>query len=308
MTNTAAAELPDLDPYAHLSAAELASAVMAWPEGSEEQVQALVALKARAPGIGHNKPPLAEALEAEIEPLRARADDLIELAGRALIVDTDSAKSVLDLRVKVRDAEAAIDAARLARSKPYRDATALINGIFGEVTQRLKIAREGESGRGGLNGMLTKWDDKQQAEAAAEHARLREEQRRREAAVAEAERKAREASEAGKGQVNAELEAAKARDEAAQARLRAAAVRPEPLRSHLGQMSRRREIRFEITDLGAAAGWLVDQQGLRNRLEQSVKTILGAYLHSLGIDAVAQGVAIPGVEARVEAGAATVRR
>jgi hypothetical protein len=300
MTNTA--ELPDLDPYAHLSNQEIAAAVLAWPDGSEDQNRALVALRERAPQIGHNRPPLAEMIEAEVEPFRVRAAEVLELAGKALIIDADGAKSVLDLGVKCKDIEDEIDAARLARSKPYRDATALINGLFGPVQQRLAIARDG------LRGMLKTWDDKQKAAAAAEQARLREEQRQREAAAAEAERRAREAAEAGRGQVNAELAAARAREEAEQAQRRADAVRPEPLRSHLGQVSRRREIKFEIADLGAVLAWLIQQPGHRSNVEQAVKTMIGSYLKSLGTDTVARGVDIPGIVARVEAGGVAVRR
>lgn len=306
MTNTV--ELPDLDPYAHLSNQEIAAAVLAWPDGSEDQNAALAALRTRAPGIGHNRPPLAEAIEAEVEPFRVRAADLLDLAGQARIIDADGAKSVLDLGIKLKNIEDEIDAARLERSRPYRQAVGLINGLFGEPAQRLKLARDGEDGRGGLRGMLTSWDNKQRAAAADEQARLRKEQLQREAEAREAERKAAEAEAAGRGQVNAELQVTRAREAAEQAQRRAEAVRPEPLRSHLGQVSRRRDIKFEITDLGAVVAWLIDQPGHRNNVEQAVRTMIGSYLRSLGIDAVAQGVAIPGIDAKVETGAAAVRR
>lgn len=307
MTNTV--ELPDLDPYAHLSNSEIAAAVLAWPDDSEDQIRALIALRERAPaGIGHNKPPLAEAIDIEVEPFRVRAAEVLELAGKARIIDADSARSVVDLGVKCKDIEDQIDAARLARSKPYRDAVALINGQFGEVAQRLKLAREGDSGSGGLRGMLRVWDDRERAAAAAEQARLREEQRQREAAAAEADRQARAAAEAGKGQINAELAAARAREAADQAQRRAEAVRPEPLRAHLGQVSRRREIVFKIVDLGAVLAWLVEQPGHRTKVETEVRTMIAGYLKSLGIETVAKGVAIPGIEASVETGGVAVRR
>ncbi len=49
------------------------------------------------PGRGHNNPPLAEALDEELAPRRARADQLIELAGSSVIVDEESAAKVIDL-------------------------------------------------------------------------------------------------------------------------------------------------------------------------------------------------------------------
>lgn len=306
MTNTA--ELPDLDPYAHLSNQEVAAAILAWPDGSEDQNLALAALKARAPGLGHNRPPLSEALESELEPFRVRAAEALGLAEKAVIRDAEGARTALDLGVKCKDLEDEINAARLQRSLPYRDATALINRTFGDIAHALKLAREGDNGRGGLKGMLKVWDDKQRAAAQAEQARLREEQRQRELAAAEAEKTAREAAAQGQGQINAELAAAKAREEAERAAHRAEAVRPEPLRSHLGQIARRREIVFEITDLAATLAWLIQQPGHRGKVEHATRTMIGAYLKSLGTDAVARGVAIPGIEARVEAGGVAVRR
>jgi hypothetical protein len=306
MTDTA--ELVDLDPYTHLSNAELAETVAVWPDGSEDQNNALAALRARAPGIGHNRPPLAEALNDEIEPFVRRAAEVIELAGKAVIIDIDSARSVADLGVKCKDLEAQIDVARLARSKPYRDAVGLINRVFGDVAEQLKRAREGNDGRGGLRGMVTAWDNKQRAAAAAEERRLREEQRRREEAAAEAERKAREAAETGKSALNAELAAAKAREEADQAARRANAVRPEPLRSHLGQVRRTRRSKFEIEDLAKVIAWLIEHPGHRSNVEQAVRTIIGAYLTAIGIDTVARGIEIPGVKCWVELGEASVRR
>lgn len=301
-------ELPDLDPYSHLSNREICAAALAWPDDSEDQIAALVALRARAPASGHNKAPLAEAIEAEVEPFRVRTGEVLDLAAKARIIDGESAKSTLDLGIKAKDLEDEIDAARLERSKPYRQAVALINGMYGDIAQRLKLAREGNDGRGGLRGMVTTWDNQERARARAEETRLREEQRQREAEAAEAARKAEEAATVGRGQVSAELDAAKAREVADQAQRRADAVRPEPLRSHLGAVSRRREIKFEITDLAAAVAWLAIQPGYSNNVEQAVKTIVGSYLKALGVEAVAQGVTIPGIAARVETGAAAMRR
>ena len=307
MSDTAAA-LPDLDAYAHLSNAEIAASVAAWPDDSEDQRQALVALAGRAPGIGHNRPPLAEALDAETAALRRRAAEIVELAGKAVIVDDDSAKKVTDLAVKCADIEDEIKTARLARSKPFRDAVDLINNIYGDIARPVALARGGDTGRAGLRGMITVWDDRQRAAAVAEQARRREEQRRLEAEAAEAQRKVDEAAAAGRGQVNAEIEAAQVRERADQAQVRADAVRAVPIRSHLGQVSRRREINFAVTDLPATCTWLISQEGHRNNIEQAVRTIIGAHLRAIGIDAVARGVNIPGITASVGNAPAAVRR
>lgn len=307
MTQTA--ELPDLDPYEHLTNAELAASVAAWPDDSEDQRAALVALARRAPNLGHNKPPLAEALDAEVEVWRRRSEEILALVGDAVIIDAESAKKVTDLAAKTKDLEDELDKARLARGKPFRDAQALVNSTFDALIRPLKLAREGEDRRGGLRGMLTVFDNKVRAEAEAERRRLEAEQRQREAEAAEAQKKAEEAARAGAaGQVNAELAAARTREAADQARLRAEAVRPIPIRSHLGQVSRRREFRFEITDLGATIAWLITQPGHKNNVEQSVRTIVGSYLRSLGVDAVARGVEIPGIEITVDLGTAALRR
>lgn len=301
-------ELPDIDAYDGLSNGEIASAVLAWPDGSEDQLRALAALRNRAPMTGHNRPPLSEALDAETAGFRRRADEIVALAGDAVIIDDESARKLVDLIAKTKSLEDEIAAARLARTKPYRDATALINETFNTIARPLELVREGEDKRGGMRGMQTQWDNKKRAEADAERRRLQEEQRQREREAAEAARKAEEAARAGQGQVNAELVAAQAREAAERAQARAEAVRPTPIRSHLGQVSRRREITFEITDLVALATWLIGQPGLKGNVEQACRTICGGYLKNIGVDVVARGVEIPGLVTRVELGNVAVRR
>lgn len=306
-----AEQLPDVDEYDGLSLVEIGHAFVNWPEGSEDQNRALAAFLRRAarPGIGHNRPPLSEALEAETEAWRRRGREILGLAGEALIIDDESARKVSDLAAKCKDLEDELDAARLARTKPYRDATAHINTTYDGLIRPLKLAREGEDRRGGLRGMLTAWDNKVREAAAAEQRRLRQEQKQREAEAAEAQRRAEEAARGGQpGQVNAKLEAARAREAADQAQLRAEAVRPTPIRSHLGQVQRRREILFEVHDLGALIAWLISQPGLRGNVEQACRTIVGSYLRALGTDTVGRGVEIPGVAVRVELGTAGIRR
>lgn len=308
MTNAAEA-LPE-DPYGHLTNSELAMSISAWPDDSTEQLDALRALAARAPGMGHNRPPLVEAIEAETAGLRRRAEEWVSIAADALIIDDESAKKVNDLIVKGRDIEEEAEQARLARIKPYREAVSLINATYHAISQPVLLARAGPDGKsGGLRRMVTVWDDRRRAEAEAEKRRLREEQRQREREAAEAQRRAEEAAAAGRGQVNAELQAAQAREAAARAQQRADAIRPEPIRSHLGQVSRTRRIEHEITDVGALVGWLVAQAGLRGSLERACEVIVTGYLRVLGVDTVArQDPGIPGVTVRVVVGTAGVRR
>jgi hypothetical protein len=308
MSDAATTELPDLDEYHSMSLVEIGQAFVYWPEGSEDQARALAAFLRRAerPGIGHNRPPLAEALEAETEGWRRRSAEIHAAYADTRILDNDggdSARKVSDIAAKAKDLEDELDAARLERTKPYRAATKLTNDTYGELIEPLK--------RAGLamRQMLTAHDNKVRAAADAEKRRLEAEQRQREAEAAEAQRKADEAARAGAaGQVNRELEAARSREAADQARLRAEAVRPTPIRSHLGQVQRRRETKWHIADLDKAVGWLLGQDGYRKLLEDEVKTIIGAYLKSLGVDVVARGVVIPGVEIAVELGTAGVRR
>lgn len=297
-------ELPDVDPYEHLTNAEIAAAVLAWPEGSDDQLQALAALARRSPrGFGDNRPPLLEALEAETASLRRRAEEIIALDGTIKIIDMDSAQKAIDIEVKAKDVEDEAKLLRLARSKPARDTVDLINNYVNGIVAPVAIMR------GGLRTAIAEFNNRRRAAAEAERRRLAEEQRKREAEAAEAQRQAEEAARAGKGQIGAELDAAQARERADRARRNAEAIRPEPIRSHLGQVSQRREITFDVSDLGAVLAWLISQPGLRNKIEQAVRTIIGAYLRgALGIDAVARGVDIPGVTVRVEHGAVAVRR
>lgn len=302
MTN--AAPLPDMDPYSHLTNGELAASIAAWPDDSTEQLDALRALAARAPGIGHNRPPLTEEIEAETASLRRRAEEIVKLSNdEAVIRDAESAKKINDMIVKCRDIEEEGEQARLARSKPYRDTVSLINGAYNAITHPVGQARDA------LRAAQTVWDDRQRAAVAAEQARLREEQRQREREAAEAQRKAEEAAAAGRNQVNAELQAAQAREAADRAQQRADAVRPEPIRSHLGQVSRTRRIEHDITDLAALVGWLIGQAGLRSSLMKACDDIIRGYLRALKVETVEkQDPGIPGVTVRIVLGTAGVRR
>lgn len=299
-----AGQIDDLDEFDGMAIRDIALAVVHWPEGSEDQIRAIAAIRARAPGIGHNRPPLSEALDDELTPHRAKASELVDVAKTAVIVDDESAGKVTNLIAMLGTLERDLDAARLKRTRPYLEAQRLINDRYGELTRLLSTVRQGENGRGGLRGALTAYADRREQEAEAERQRLRAEAEAREKAAAAA----REAAEKVGGKVSAELTALREQDEAERLTRRAEAIRPEPIRTHLGAVNRRREIRFSVDNLRLLLGWIIKQPGLKNSIEQAARTTIGQHLKAIGVDGVERGVAIPGLTVSVEKGAANVRR
>lgn len=248
------------------------------------------------PGIGHNLPPtLADELQIEISPHRERATELIEAARGAVIIDDVSAGKVIDLAGLLQALEKDLDASREARGRPFLEAQRAVNGAYNPVINALKDARDT------LRGMLNTFRRKRDAEAEAARQAAFAEQRRREAEAAAAAERARKTTN-----VRDQLASLKAQEDAAAAARRAEAIRPEPVRAQLGSLGAQRKIEFEITDLRKLLGWMI-KQPIRGNVEQSVRTIMGAYLRQLGVDAVARGVEIPGLAARVETQAA-IRR
>lgn len=300
--------LADVDEYDGMSIVDIAAAIINWPDGSEDQQRAIAAIRRRAPGMGHNQPPLGEALTAELDPLLTRQAALLDVAKTSAIIDRESAAKVTDLVGLIRTLEEELNAARLKRSKPFRDAQDLINRRFGQLSGPLALARGGESGRGGLIGMLTAFDDREKAAAEAERQRLLEEQRKRQAEADAARRAAETAAAAGKPTVDQELLALRAAEQAETLARRADAIRPEPVRSHMGQVGRRREISATIDNVRQVIGWIIKQKGGDHAAKQFAQTWLGAYLRGLGVEVVAKGVEIPGCTITVEAGSANVRR
>lgn len=296
---------PDLAEYEGMSLVAIATAVANWPDGSEDQERAIWAFWSKAPRLGHNNPPADETLAEDLAPFIKRRDELLAIARTAVIVDDESAAKVLDLAALLKSAEDEIEEWRKARTKPLRDQVTAINRRCEAITVPLAQARHGETGKGGLRGMLTAWDDKKAAAAAAERRRLLEEQRKREEEAAAARRAAEEAAAAGKSAVNAELEALRKADEAERAARQAEAIRAEPVRSHMGQISRRREVKFEIVDLDKLDQHL--RANYRSNVEQFARTLVGSILKGMGVDA-AEKAQIPGVIITVEKGAANVRR
>jgi hypothetical protein len=304
VTNQLLAEagaLPDLNEYDGMSAVDIAHAIINWPEGSEDQARAIAALRQRAPGIGHNQPPLAEAIAEELEPRRARAGQLLAAASGSVIVDEVSAAKVVDLTRQLKDLHDEGDKARLARTKPYREAVSLINHSYDAEKLRLGVAIDG------LNVMLTTWDDKQRVAVEAERRRLAEEAARREEEATAARAAAEAKTQAGRTDPAAALEALKATDEAERLTRRAEAIRHEPTRSQLGQTTRRKQIKFVVEDLAAR---LRDIMGSprKKQIKAAVDLITDQELRSLGVAAVEHGVEMAGVRMWVEEGGVNVRR
>jgi hypothetical protein len=263
------------------------------------------------PGIGHNLPPLGEQLVEEIAPLHARAQKLVEIGATALIVDDESAAKIIDIAGLMETLEKELEAARETRGRPFLEATRAVNSAYIPLIEQLTTLRLGPMGtdkkrRGGLRGMLETFRQKREAEAEAARQTALAEQRRREE-EAEAARRAAELAAVGDGsRLGYELAALKAQEAADYAARRAGAIRPEPVRAHLGSLGTKREIAFDVTDIRKLLGWMI-KQPMKGNVEQAVRTIMGAYLRQLGVDAVARGVEIPGLAARVETQAA-IRR
>lgn len=260
--------------------------------------------------LGHNQPPPGDRLEMELEPLRQKQAALIAAATAAVITDSVSAGKVLDLSVQCRAFEDDIESRRSEHIKPLREAERLINERFGQLRREIQIVRVGVNSEGGLRSLLTAWDDRQTEAAAREQAAADQESRLAAEAAVIARRKADEAAAAigGLGAIQAELGAARAEAEARRAAERAQSIRQAPVRGHLGQVSRRREYRFEILDPAALVQWLLDEVALKGGLLTALRTIIGGYLRTLGVEAIAKGVVIPGVRVWIEMGVANVRR
>jgi hypothetical protein len=306
---TEAAALPDLDEYAGMSAVDIAHAVIHWAEGSEDQQRALAALRQRAPGIGHNNPPLAEALAEELEPRRARVDQLVAIAETSVLIrgDETSATKMIDLVRQMKELHDELKDARLERSKPYRQAWKTVNDSYNELEVRLALAIGGTSGRDGCVGQLTEWDNDKKAAVEAERRRLAEEARQREAEAAAARALAEAKAREGQSSPAAELEAVRAADQAERATRRAEAIRHEPTRSQLGQTTRRRQIKFVVEDFTVRLRGIL-KSPRRSQVETLVNDITAHELRDLGVAAVEKGVTMPGVRAWVEDGGVSVRR
>lgn len=301
MTNQLVDEaLPDLSEFDSMSIVDIAYAITLWPEGSPDQLRAIEAIRARAPGIGHNRPPLADRLESDFAELKTRAD--LALKAKPVILDQESAGKVLDLMRTMRDLAGEANTLRQKLQKPYHDAAQAV-AAASETVRAPLLAQVPV-----LQAMVTAWDDKQRAEAEDRRQKALQEQRDREAAAAEARRKADEAADAGKSTVIADKAAEHLREEAERAAIRAEAIRPEPVRGNLGQGTRRKVIKFKVENIREVLGELLRDAADRARVEEATDQIVGAKLRAVGVAGVERGITIKGLKAWVELGAVTARR
>ena len=311
MTNQLVAEaaaLPDIDEYFGMSTTDICLAAAHWPEGSEDQLRAIAAIRARAPDRHHNMPPLAEMLDEELAPSLARVEQLMDTSvNMGVIDDPERAAKAVDLMRMLKEQHAQLDTDRLRKTKPYRDAQKLVNDRYHALQLKLTMAICGTSGRDGLVGALTRWDDQQRAKVEADRRRLAEEARKREEEAAAARAAAEAKASAGKVDPAAELEALKAQDDAERLARRAEAIRHEPTRSQLGQTTRRRVIRHEITDFAARLRDIL-RSPRKKQVEELVDKITEHELRDLGVAAIESGVQMIGVRAWVEEGGVSVRR
>ncbi len=91
--------------------------------------------------LGHNAPPLAEALPLETEDLRARADRLLEASKKAAITDADTAKQAVELVKMIGEHVKEVEKARTTRKAPVLAAGKEIDGHFKVITEPLVSAK-----------------------------------------------------------------------------------------------------------------------------------------------------------------------
>lgn len=309
-----AAALPDLTEFDGMSIREIAYAIYSWDEGSEDQGRAIAAISGRAPGFGHNRPPLEERLDEEFATLRARADKVLAVAATVTILSDESAAKALDVMAEMRGVEADVDTLRKKLQTPYHSAIAAIGARAANIMDPVKVARvgqPGERGRGGLQATITAYDDQRRREQEEARLKAAEEARKREEAAQEARRKADEAARAQQGSARVpEATAQKLEEEADRAAARAEAFRapPPPIRSNLAQATRRKEIRFEVTNIRDLLGELLRDAADRASIQEMTETIVRRKLTRAGVAAVERGIEIKGLRAWVELGAITTRR
>jgi len=302
--------LQDFDEFEGLATRDVCLFVTLSPEGSEEEQRAIDAISRRTPGRLHNRPPLEETIAEELGPWRARRDALVKTAASVAILDDESAKNLSDLIIQMKDAEALIKEARTKRKRPYLEGGRYIDAQYNPVEQAIAVAREA------AQRALTVYDDRRKAETAAAERKAREEQAQRELEAAEARQKAEDAAAAGKTSVADNLVALRAEEEAEKAAQRARVIRPEPIRSTLGQVTRRREIKVDLIEgktakddgLRLLIGWVLKATGGRAAMIEPAMTFLRRHLNALGVDAVEKGIEVPGVKISVVEGQANVRR
>jgi len=255
------------------------------------------------PPHDHNLPPglpaiTAELLTDELAEDKKIAGELLERAGHAKIATLEDAGKVQLLASKLKDHAEDVGNKRSERKAPYLAAGRLIDEHCNAIIKPLSDAYTA------LRRMLTEFQRRQEREAEEARRRAEAEARRKAGEAAELERKAREAETAGQPSVKDQLAAIEARDAAERARDDAETIRPAPIHTLAGSVGTSRRICWEVTDLPAAIGWLLDRNGAA--VIEALDPLIGRELRAIGI-AHAERARHPGVRVWIES-ESTVRR
>jgi hypothetical protein len=251
------------------------------------------------PGIGDNSrhailadlqplldfmPPSYEDLETEVAALLARRDQLVEGVARMpdAIEDEDTERRASDLARMIGAAIKTSDTTRMARNEPARQAQALVNAVYGRISEPLTRAR---------NTVLQRLTVFQRAKADAERRRLEDLARTRRE---EADRQRREAEIiAEAARTEAELDMAMGREDLArqadadalQAQ-RASEAKPAELSRARGEYGATASLRqyweFEIEDYDRVNLSALRAHLPRDAIEKAIRSYVRAGGRDLG--------------------------
>lgn len=145
----------------------------------------------------HNQPPLTELLVEETAALKARADELIGAAGRAIVKDEETAGRAALLAKMMIEHGKKIETAREERKKPFLDSGRTVDAHF--ILLRTPLCGADPKKLGGevarVVGLVDTFRRDQERKAAEERHRLEEEARKASEAAEAAARAQREAEE-----------------------------------------------------------------------------------------------------------------
>lgn len=246
--------------------------------------------------IGGNQPPLSEALPAETEELRKRAEELIASATeRATVTTDDEAERATALYAMMREHWQDIDVARALRKAPFLESERFIDRHYGAIALPLvggDPKRKITGAAGELLARIDAYRQERERQAQLERRRLAEEARKAHEAAEEAER-ARQAAEdqqmraadaesadtAARQKTEAELARRQAEDRAAQLQAQAEAQEAIVIRSGYGPTATGRTGRTaKIINLRMALTHCLKVD--RHKIEEVVLTIYNAQLRT----------------------------
>lgn len=198
--------------------------------------------------LGHNSPPLSEALALETAALAERATILITAASKVPeITDDVLAGKAADMARLIKDHLKAVDAAREDRKRPFLEGGRLVDGHFGAIARPLDAAARAVVAKiSAYQAEIRRREDAERRSREAEARRLREAEEAARAAAAQGDIAAAIRAE----QVAAQAQAAEA----------AAVQTSAPLTSDYGvQAVATTSYGYRVTDVAALAAWLSAQ-------------------------------------------------